>query len=242
MTWHRSTLAWESPALLGRTMEVVVHGHAGARVLVFPTSMGWNREWEDQGMCAAVSDRLMAGTLQLICVPSIDDRAWYDEGAHPRARAEWHARYDAWLRNELLPATAEQNPHPFVITAGASFGGYHALCFAARYPDLVHRTLVMSGLVDIRRLTGGWSDDVIYFYNPAEFLLHESDPDRIAALQRLDVILAVGREDPLRLQNETLSSALWQRGIGNALRLWEGGAHDWPWWREMLKMYVGGHD
>lgn len=242
MTWQRTTLAWESPALLGHTMEVVVHGHAGARVLVFPTSMGWNREWEDQGMCTAVADQLDAGSLQLICVPSIDDKAWYDEAAHPRARVEWHARYDAWLRQELLPATAEQNPDPFVITAGASFGGYHALAFAGRYPDVVRRALVMSGLVDIRRLTGGWSDDVIYFYNPAEFLLHESDPDRIAALQRLDVIFAVGREDSLREQNDALSAALWQRGIGNALRHWDGWAHDWPWWRDMLRMYVNGHD
>lgn len=242
VTWQRTTLTWDSPALLGRTMEVIVHGHAGARVLVFPSSMGWNCEWEDQGMCAAVGDMLEAGTLQLICTPSVDDKAWYDEGAHPRARAEWHARYDRWLRHELLPATAEQNPNPFVITAGASFGGYHALCFAGRYPDQVQRALVMSGLVDIRRLTGGWSDDVIYFYNPAEFLLHESDPERIAALQRLDIILAVGKDDPLRAGNDELSAALWQRGIGNALRHWDGWAHDWPWWREMLRMYVGGHD
>ncbi len=241
-SWQRRTLAWDSPVLLGRTMELVVHGHAGPRTLVFPTSMGWNREWEDQGMCDAVGDLLTAGSLQLICLPSIDEKSWYDDAAHPRARAEWHARYDAWLRHEVLAATAEGNPDPRIITAGASFGGYHALCFAGRYPDVVVRSLVMSGLTDIRRLTGGYSDDTIYFYNPAEFLLHEHDPDRIAALQRLDLILAVGRDDTLRPQNEALSAALWERGIGNALRLWDGWAHDWPWWRQMLRMYVNGHD
>jgi esterase/lipase superfamily enzyme len=241
-SWQRRTLAWESPVLLGRTMELVVHGHAGPRTLVFPTSMGWNREWEDQQMCEAVADRLAGGLLQLICLPSIDEKAWYDEGAHPRARAEWHARYDAWIRNEVLAATAEANPDPRIITAGASFGGYHALTFAGRYPDIVIRALVMSGLTDIRRLTGGYTDDVIYFYNPAEFLLHEQDPDRITALQRLDLILAVGRDDSLREQNEALSTALWERGIGNALRLWDGWAHDWQWWRAMLRMYVNGHD
>ncbi len=242
MTWQRSTIARESTALLGRPMEVVVHGHSGPRVLVFPTSMGWNREWEDQGMCTAVADWLEAGALQLLAVPSIDDRAWYDESAHPRARAEWHARYDAWLRHELLPASAELNPDPRVYTAGASFGGYHALCFAARYPDQVQRAVVMSGLVDIRRLTGGWSDEMIYFYNPAEFLRHEKDPERISRLQQLDLILAVGRDDPLASQNQELSETLWQRGIGNALRIWNGWSHDWPWWRQMLRMYINGHD
>ncbi len=240
--WQRTTHAWDSPALLGKTVEIVVHGHAGARVLAFPTSMGWNREWEDRGMCEAVGDQLAAGQLQIICVPSIDDLAWYNEGAHPRAMAEWHARFDRYLHDEVLPFTGQTNDNPFIITAGASFGGYHALCFAARYPELVRRALVMSGLVDIRRLTGGWSDDVIYFYNPIEFLSQEYDPDRIRALRDLDVVLAVGRDDPLRAQNEALSRLLWDRGIGNALRLWDGGAHDWPWWRDMLRLYISGHD
>ncbi|HRP07107.1 MAG TPA: alpha/beta hydrolase-fold protein [Gemmatimonadales bacterium] len=242
MTWQRTVVDSESAALLGRRMEVVIHGHAGARAIVFPTSMGWNREWEDQGMCDAVGDLLAAGQLQLICLPSIDEQAWYDEAAHPRARAEWHARYDAWIRHELLPATSESNPNEFVITAGASFGGYHALCFAGRYPEIVRRAIVMSGLVDIRRLTDGWTDDVIYFYNPAEFLLYEQDPERVAALQRMDLVLAVGRDDPLCPSNQALSAALWQRGIGNALRIWDGWSHDWPYWRKMFRMYVGGHD
>ncbi len=240
--WQRRTHTWDSPALLGRTMELIVHGHAGARLLAFPTSMGWNREWEDRGMCDAVADLLQAGQLQIICLPSIDERAWYDEAAHPRARVEWHARYDRYVRDEVLPHSAETNPDSTVIAAGASFGGYHALSFATRYPEQVRRALVMSGLVDIRRLTGGWSDEVIYFYNPAEYLAHEYDPDRIRQLQQLDLILAVGRDDPLRPQNESLSAVLWDRGIGNALRLWNGGAHDWPWWRDMLRRYVMGHD
>lgn len=240
--WQYSTHSWQSPALGGRTMEIITHGHAGARLIAFPTSMGWNREWQDNGMCDAVGDQLARGQLQIVCVPSIDSLAWYDEAAHPHQRAEWHARYDAWLRDELLPHTHELNSNPFVITAGASFGGYHALNFAARHPELVGRALVMSSPVDIRRLTGGYSDDLIYFHNPAEFLRHEHEPSRIAALQRLDLILAVGRDDTLAAENAALSADLWRRGIGNALRRWDGWAHDWPWWRDMLRCYVGGYD
>ena len=35
---------------------------------------------------------------------------------------------------------------------------------------------------------------------------------------------------------------LWNKGIGNALRLWDGWSHDWPWWRDMIRLYIGGHD
>jgi hypothetical protein len=39
-----------------------------------------------------------------------------------------------------------------------------------------------------------------------------------------------------------LSGVLWQKGIGNALREWDGWAHDWPYWQQMIVRYVGGHD
>ncbi len=240
--WQRTTHAWESSNLLGRPMELITHGHAGARVLVFPTSMGRNHEWEDRGMCQALADQLTAGHLQLVCVASVDDLSWYNDGAHPHQRAEWHARYDAYLRDEVLPFTLASNPNPFLITAGASFGAYHAVAFGCRYPQLVGRILAMSGLMDIKRLTSGWSDQLVYGFNPADFMRHEHLPERLEALRRLDIILAVGRDDSLRAGNEEFSRTLLDHGIGNALRLWDGWAHDWPWWHQMVQRYIGGHD
>ena len=62
------------------------------------------------------------------------------------------------------------------------------------------------------------------------------------ALKRLDVILAVGRDDPLLSCNRRLSELLWQKGVWHALRIWDGFAHDWPVWAQMLPRYLGGHD
>ena len=28
----------------------------------------------------------------------------------------------------------------------------------------------------------------------------------------------------------------------DALRLWDGWSHDWPFWHKMLQLYIGGHD
>ena len=48
---HREHRRWQSPSL-GKDMDMLIFGHAGARVLVFPTSMGRFFEWEDRGMIA----------------------------------------------------------------------------------------------------------------------------------------------------------------------------------------------
>jgi esterase/lipase superfamily enzyme len=58
----------------------------------------------------------------------------------------------------------------------------------------------------------------------------------------MDIILVTGRDDPNRASTEAISASLWNKGIGNALRLWDGWSHDWPWWRDMIRLYIGGHD
>ena len=63
---------WYSPAL-GREMELLLFGHAGARMLVFPTSKGRFYEWEDRQMMATLGDAIENGHLQVMCVDSVDE-------------------------------------------------------------------------------------------------------------------------------------------------------------------------
>lgn len=223
-------------------MELLVFGHGGARVLVFPTSMGRFYEWEDRGMVGALGEHLGRGGLQLFCVDSIDAESWYARHAHPRARAHRHQQYEDYITREVLPFAWNRNPTPFTIATGASFGAYHAVDLAARRPSLVNRVVAMAGLYDIKRFTGGYSDDLVYGHDPSHFLIHERNPERIEELRRMDIILALGSDDPNRADNEHLSRTLWSKGIWHALRLWDGWCHDWPWWREMIVRYIGGHD
>ena len=58
----------------------------------------------------------------------------------------------------------------------------------------------------------------------------------------MDIILATGKDDSLRGESERMSSVLWNKGVGNALRLWDGWSHDWEYWMKMMRQYVGGHD
>ncbi len=235
--YHR----WHSPSL-GRDMELLIFGHAGARVLVFPTSQGRFYEWEDRGMTDALGEHLERGWLQLVCVDSVDAESWYARRAHPGARAWRQEQYDAYLRDEVLPLTRAINDNPFLMTVGASFGAYHAANFAFRHPDLVGRMLGISGLYDIRRFTNGFHNETVYHHNPVDFIAGEHEPWRLDALRRQDIIFVTGQDDAFRAHNEQISGLLWSKGIGNALRLWDGWAHDWPWWRQMLLAYIDGHD
>jgi esterase/lipase superfamily enzyme len=238
---HREHVRWFSPSL-EREMELLIFGHGGARTLVFPSSMGRFYEWEDRGIIGALGELLERGWLQLYCVDSVDAESWYAKWKHPADRARHHARYDRYVHDEVLPLTRNRNHDPFLITTGASFGAYHALTFALRYPHEVGRAIGMSGVYDIRELTDGYSDENVYPYNPPQFLENEHDPNRIEALHRLDIVLAIGRDDAMRGNSEYFSGKLWERGIWHALRIWDGWAHDWPYWHQMIRAYIAGHD
>jgi esterase/lipase superfamily enzyme len=223
-------------------MELLVFGHAGARVLVFPTSQGRFFEWEDRGMMAALAEPLERGWLQVYCVDSVDSESWYAKWAHPGGRAYRHHQYFEYLHNEVLPVTTQKNDNPFLMTMGASFGAFHAMGFGLKYPDKVDRILAFSGLYDIRRFTDGYSDDYVYFNNPMQFIANENDPHRLALLRHIDIIMAVGKEDSLLGSSRAMSATLWSKGIGNALREWDGWSHDWPYWTKMMQTYINGHD
>jgi len=223
-------------------MQLLVFGHTGARVLAFPTSQGRFYQWEDFGMVSALRDHLEQGWLQLFCVDSVDGESWYARSLPPEERVHRNTQYDRYLESEVLPFTARHNADPFVITTGASLGAYHAVNFAFRHPQAVNRVLGMSGLYDISRFADGRSDGEIYFHNPSTYLAGEHEPERLAALRRQDIILAIGRTDQACANNEYLSGLLWSKDIWHALRIWDGWAHDWQYWQRMIQLYIGGHD
>ncbi|HRX05449.1 MAG TPA: esterase, partial [Anaerolineae bacterium] len=102
--YHR----WYSPSL-GRDMEMLIFGHAGARLLVFPTSKGKFYEWEDRGMMEAMGEAIENGWLQVFCVDSVDEESWYARWKWPGDRAWRQTQYDNYLRNEVYPLT-QKNP------------------------------------------------------------------------------------------------------------------------------------
>lgn len=238
---HREYHVWHSPSL-NRRMELSVFGHAGARVIVFPTSQGRYFEWEDRGMMWTLREHLERGWLQIYCVDSVDAESWYCRWAHPGGRAYRHHQYFEYVHNEVLPLTEYKNPNPFLMTVGASFGAYHAMAFGLKYPDKVDRIIGLSGAYDIRFMTDGYSDDYVYFNNPMQFIPNEYDGYRLSLLRHIDIIMAVGRDDRLLESSRAMSRELWAKGIGNALREWDGWSHDWPYWQKMILHYINGHD
>jgi esterase/lipase superfamily enzyme len=236
---HREYQSWNSPAL-GRKMEVLIFGHGGTPLVVFPTSMGRFYDYENRNMIDAVRERYETGKLQAFCVDSVDTESWYNKAVPPRARVERHAKYEQYLLTELLPFVRSRNRAPRVTVTGCSFGGYHSANLAFRHPHLVDGMYSFGGAFDIHQFLDGYYDQDSYFHCPPDFLPNLTDARILAEIQRMRIVLAAGENDICLGENVRLSNVLRAKGIGHELDIWGHGAgHDWPWWEQMATKYFG---
>ena len=104
---NREYHKWYSERL-GREMELLVFGHDGLPVIVFPTSQARFYEFEDRGMVASVGDKIENGEIQLFCVDSLDSESWYNRNVRPRWRIARQMQYEEYILDEVVPLVRAQ--------------------------------------------------------------------------------------------------------------------------------------
>lgn len=233
---NRAYYHWVSPNL-GRSMETLVFGHAGAPVLVFPTTMGRFYQYEDFGMVAALETKLDQGLIQLFCPDSVDAESWYNKAVPPRQRVLRHLDYERYMTEEYVPFIRQHNPGPLLVT-GTSFGAYHAVNFALRHPTVVSKLVALSGRYDIKGFMDGYYDDDVYYNCPVDFLPNLTDETYLAPMRRMRIVLLSGEHDIALASTRLISETLTAKDVANELAIWWGYTHDWPLWREAISHYL----
>lgn len=241
---HREYHKWFSPGLQ-RDMELLVFGTGGASVLFFPTRTARFYDYEDWKIIEAIQGKIDKNLLQVYCVDSIDYESFYNQHAHPGQRIWRHIQYENYILNEVLPLIRSKNPRTFLISAGCSLGAYHAINIALRHPQLFGKVVGMSGRYDLtasngpfRDLFNGYNNENIYYNTPNRFIPGLNDHRILNDLKKMEIIFAIGRDDPFFENNKHLSGALWKKGVWNALHVWEGEAHKAKYWKQMVQAYL----
>lgn len=239
----RDYFKWYSPNL-EKEMELLVFGHAGAKVLFFPPRMGRFYDYENWGVIAPLENKIANGELQLICVDSIDLETFYNSLNDPSYRIYRHIQYEKYVLDEVLSMINLINPNPNIIAAGCSLGAYHAVNVAMRHPQLFCKVVGMSGRYDLTQSRGyfddllsGFHNDFVYFNMPNQYLKNLEDPNLIQQLSQMDIVLAIGKEDEFLDSNYTLSTILNEKGISHQMYEWDKEAHKPKYWRKMVAIY-----
>ena len=241
---NREYLRWYSQRL-HREMELLVFGHAGAKVLMFPTRDGGFWEYEQLGIVGSLADKIEAGQLQLYCIEGLARESFYGSNCHPAERVRRHAAFEEYVLNEVLPLMAQKNPHDCTIVHGCSLGAFQAASLVFRHPHLFRKLVAFSGRYDLTMsvesfsdLFDGYYDEAVYFHTPTHFLPGLSGDWRVDRLRQVEIVLTIGSDDPFLENNRYLSRLLGEKQIGHQLHLWEGRAHRAGAWRKMAALYI----
>lgn len=235
---------WYSPPL-GRDMELLVFGHAGAKVLIFPTRDGRFYEYENLRIVESIKNKILSGELQLFCLDSIDHETFYCFWNHPKDRIQRHTHFEQYVLGEVIPFMNTLNSNPVIYSHGCSLGAYHAANIAFRHPHLFKKLIAFSGRFDLtlevenfRNLLDGHYDEDVYFHTPTHFLPNLNCQQQLQALRKMQITIVIGKEDPFLGNNHELSRILTQKEICHEFYEWEGRAHRGYYWRRMAPLYL----
>lgn len=213
---------------------MLVYGHWGYPVIIFPTSMGRYYQAKDFQLVESVRWFVETGKVKLYCIDSIDLDSWYGKHLHPSIRVRNAIQYDRFLYEEFIPYVCYECNTDKVAVAGCSFGGFQAANVAFKHPDRVSHLFTMGAAFDIRGFLNGYYDDNVYFNNPPDYLPNANN----SHLWQMSIALGTCNADFCKPENERLAGILAAKNIPHWLDVRWHGNHDWPIWREMFPEYL----
>jgi esterase/lipase superfamily enzyme len=226
-------------------MELLVYGHAGAKVLLFPTRTARFYDYEDWKIIESLQHHIEQGWIQVYALDSIDQESFYCFWAHPQGRIQRHIEYEDYILKEVIPFTAQLNSNPFLMSVGCSMGAYHAVNIALRHPHTFGKVVALSGRYDLTLNLGmfydlmdGYYSDYVYHNSPSHFMPNMPEGDHLNKIRNLQITIVCGKEDVFHQNNNDFSQILYSKGIHHKFYEWEGLAHKAKYWKQMLAMYI----
>ncbi|MFZ2961025.1 MAG: alpha/beta hydrolase-fold protein [Candidatus Ozemobacteraceae bacterium] len=228
--------------VLGRNLEILVFGHGGRPMMVFPSSDGRFFDFENFGMIETIAPFIESGKIQVFCPDSIDGESWY-ANKHPADKARRANEYDKAIAEEVVPFVHRlQGRAAGLIAHGCSFGAFHAANFYLRHPDQFEIGILLSGNYRIDFATGGYCDENVYLNEPLKYLPNLSNPWFFDQLRKNLLIICCGQGawEDWRGEAQELAEIMRAKGLPCLFDMWgDDVCHDWPWWKRQIIYFLG---
>lgn len=238
---RREFFKWWSPNL-GKHLDIVVYGHYGFALLMFPTAAADFLEYERFQLIDSISPFIESGKCKAFSINSINQESWLNNWMRPQDKSIRHQQYNHYVIEEVVPFIYHDCKGKIpIITTGASLGALHAANLFFRRPGLFAGTIAMSGSYDLKGYTNGYFDETCYFNSPVDYLPNLNDHRVLTEMRTNKHIYIVTGQGQWENADASvrLSEILNAKGISHELDLWgQDMAHDWPTWRKMLPHYL----
>ena len=223
---------------LSHDFEMLVFGHAGYPVILFPPSKGRYYTSKDFGLISSASQLIDEGKIKIYCPDGIDGRSWYNYEIHPSDRVKTHMAYERLVLNDVIEFAKYETGTQNVCLAGCDLGAYHASNITFRHPDKVSSLIAIGGIFDIKQFIFGYYDDNCYFNNPPDYLVNLEEEWYLSRIKKIKIFIGANENDNYLGESIKLSDLLKAKGIDNLLDISSAEGHTWSWWNGMFPDYL----
>jgi S-formylglutathione hydrolase FrmB len=188
-------------------------------------------------------------TQRMIVVTPEGENGWYTDSA-----TDASAKYESYIVKELIPEidrnyrTLASADHRAI--AGLSMGGYGAIKFGLKYPELFSLAGSFSGALGAATITekefpGAIGKTIDAIFGPADGgarksndpfqMIREATPESIKKFPFL--YIDCGTEDFLFKNNRDFANLLLEKRVSHEFRQLPGG-HNWKYWDAQVKEFL----
>lgn len=232
---------------LDKDMEFKIYGNSGKPCLVFPSKGCRYTDFENDGMVEAIQNYIESGKIQIFCCDSNYEETWLDKDNDPRIRMQKHELWYEYIVEELVPkiqtiSEQKNGEKQKLMTCGYDIGGFQALNFLLRRPDLFDLVLSMSAMLS----TDFFMDyhDELTFYNSPLVNLAQMDLNHeyIELYNASDITLCCGQgsgELEYVHMHQDIEKIFLDKGINGWVTYWGYDVtHEIYWWRKQLSYFL----
>jgi esterase/lipase superfamily enzyme len=223
---------------LDREFEMLVFGHYGYPIVLFPTFNARYWEAKDFGLINSAASLIDSGQFKIYCPDGIDYLSWNNDAIPPADKVKFQNEYEKTIINDVIGYVKHETSIERVGVAGCNFGAYHALNLAFKHPDLVEKLICIGGLFDIKPFIDNYYDDDCYFNNPPDYLPNLTDNWYLDRFKTMKIILGTGESDLYSEQNRFISEILRSKSVNLWLDVRPNTGQSWELWREVFPKYL----
>ena len=223
---------------LNRDMEMLVFGHSGFPLVLFPSFGGRFFDCKDNGIISILSEFIESGKLKVYCPDTIDNESWGNELISIEDRLKTHTAYERMIINDVIKFSEYETGISDICLAGLGFGGYHSVNLALRNPNLVGFAFSYFGVMNIKRYLHEYYDENCYFNNPVDYMVNLDNTWYLDNLKWMEIILTSGKNDDSFEDNCYLSKVLYSKEIGHKFDIVDKMNNEWSDWAKILPSYL----
>lgn len=229
--------------ILQSEMKYNRYGKGKRALILFPTNIGDEEEYEKEGFISELSSRIDNDELSVYTLETRDRESWLSYEM-PEKKGEIYDKFIHYFMEEFMPRILQDGINENdIIIMGIRIGGYNAINIALKYPDKFFNVISISGVYSCRYFTPRYEKEInIYNNSPIEYLKDIEDEKILQQYMNNKFIICVSqqrREQNSIESTSTLMSIFNQLGIPARFDFWGiDSNNEWDWWKKQGRYYI----